>query len=147
MRRNFRHIGRITSKSGGFAFGTSDMRNIRLRKLNFNIATFQKPQRSPEEDRELEEKQRQLNEKMQLLEQKTKKVEMLMTRSKGQDFDQPQTEDALPKVIICGVTENNMPKIIVCDGKKKKKITPKLNLPSQQMQTCVSRGGKRYLDE
>ncbi|KAK9728140.1 hypothetical protein QE152_g18167 [Popillia japonica] len=59
-----------------------------------------KPQRSPEEDRELEEKQRQLNEKMQLLEQKTKKVEMLMTRSKGQDFDQPQTEDALPKVII-----------------------------------------------
>ncbi|KAK9728149.1 hypothetical protein QE152_g18168 [Popillia japonica] len=29
-----------------------------------------------------------------------------------------------------------MPKIIVCDGKKKKKLTPKLNLPSQQMQTC-----------
>lgn len=64
-----------------------------------------------------------------------------MSQAKPPSYDQPQTEDALPKVIICGVTENNMPKIIVCDGKKKKK--PKLTLPSQQIQT----GGKVSLLE
>lgn len=76
-----------------------------------------------------------LNEKMSLLEQKTKRIEQLVGQTKSgkkPQFDRRHSEDLLPKVIICGVTENNMPKLIVCDNKKEKKKDkkkPKSPLP------------------
>lgn len=59
---------------------------------------------------------------MILLEQKTRRIEMLVGRTKPPAAKQKQRryeEDILPKVLICGMADNNMPKIIVCDNKVK----------------------------
>lgn len=58
---------------------------------------------------------------MLLLEQKTRRIELLVGRTKKPQKSgrRRYDEDILPKVLICGVAENNMPKIIVCDDKMK----------------------------
>ena len=92
---------------------------------------LEKPNRTEQDDKELEMKQKLLNDKMMLLEQKTKRIEYLLSCTKT-EFGKPREEDALPKVIMCGVTENFMPKIIVCDDKRK--IT---GIPIKKMTTDI----------
>ncbi|XP_017775128.1 PREDICTED: putative leucine-rich repeat-containing protein DDB_G0290503 [Nicrophorus vespilloides] len=84
-----------------------------------------KSDRTEQEDRELEMKQKLLNEKMALLEQKTRRIELLVGKSKKPDYDKMYDEDQLPKVVVCGLAENNMPKFIICDDKKRRSANKK----------------------
>lgn len=118
-----------------------------------------KSSRTPQEEQELEAKQKLLNDKMALLEQKTRRIELLVGKTKKQDFNKFYDEDTLPKVVVCGLAENNMPKFIICDDKKRRssrkqgcspltgpaKGCPNANLPPQPFQApCIgAQGGAR----
>lgn len=82
------------------------------------------------EAKELEQKNKELKQQMVLFEEKTKRIQFLIAQTNLFENMMPpktplqvkHTEDILPKVIVCGMTEHNIPKLILCDDNKKKKV-------------------------
>lgn len=121
-----------------------------LGELKQRVTTLlSKDDRTPEEEKELAEKQIILNEKMQELEKKTIRIEELLKQvkdAKKQQFNRKHSEDVLPKVIICGLTEENAPKLIICDDKKKKKKPLVPDKKDKKDVVCLPQIAKRLND-
>lgn len=89
---------------------------------------LKKEKMTEQEAKELEQKNIELKQQMMLFEEETKRIQCLIQQSnlfESLVLPKPprqtkHAEDALPKVIVCGLTENDMPKILVCDSKKLK---------------------------
>ncbi|RZC31877.1 hypothetical protein BDFB_007523 [Asbolus verrucosus] len=56
------------------------------------------------------------------------------------------TEEVLPKVIVCGMTENNIPKLILCDDKNIKTCASPCNKDVNIPMSVVPKFAKRLSD-
>ncbi|XP_076272334.1 uncharacterized protein LOC143203901 isoform X1 [Rhynchophorus ferrugineus] len=94
---------------------------------------LQKEKMTEAEAKELEQKNKELKDQMVLFEEKTKRIQCLLGQTNLFDKMTPiqpplqakHAEDALPKMLVCGVAENFIPTIVLCHDNKKKKSRPR----------------------
>lgn len=105
------------------------------------------------EAKELEEKNQLLKEQMLLFEEKTRRIQYLVGQANLFDKMSPikpalpqrvEREDALPKVIVCGMTEDDMPKIIVCNDKRRDRRNKKAEFPAPPIPPVI---GKKLINK